>query len=156
MAAVLVGLIAAQPAAQAPSLDDVLQRSAAYVSEFRKQLSDIVAEETYRREIAKTARISNAFKVNPPRTLKSDLLLVKPDDSDRYVELRDVFEVDGAPVRNRESRLELLARAPSAPSGASIASIVTESARYNIGSITRNINTPLMTLQFLDRRTARC
>jgi hypothetical protein len=78
------------------------------VSDFRKQLSSIVAEETYRQELTATSRFSNNLLVNPPRVLKSDLLLIKPGDADRYVELRDVFEKDGEPVRDREARLEAL------------------------------------------------
>jgi hypothetical protein len=134
---------------QAPSLDDVLGRAADYVADFRRQLSGIVAEETYRQEIARIARIAGTtLDVNPIRRLRSDLLLVKPTDGDRHVELRDVFEVDGQPVRDREARLEKLLRDPQA--GARIGAIIEESARYNIGAIQRNINTPLMALQFLD------
>ena len=151
IAAVVFGLVTvSHPAAQTRSLDDVLKLSADYVAEFRKQLSGIVAEETYHQEIASTARITNSVMIDPTRTLKSDLLLVKPQDSDRYVELRDVFEVDGRPVRSRGSRLEALLRDPAAAGGATLQSIIAESAAYNIGSITRNINTPLMALQFLD------
>lgn len=139
-----------RPAAQTPSLDEVLKRSAAYVSEFRRQLSGIVAEETYRQELTATSRISNSFLVNPPRVLKSDLLLIKPADADRYVELRDVFEKDGERVRDREARLEALLRDPSGKAGGRIADIIAESAKHNIGGVQRNINTPLMALQFLD------
>ena len=147
----LIGITSvAYPAAQAPSLNDVLKRSAAYVEEFRKQLSEIVAEETYRQELTGTGRFSNSLLVNPPRILKSDLLLIKPADADRYVELRDVFEKDGEPVRDREARLEALLRDPSGNAGGRIADIVAESAKYNLGGIQRNINTPLMALQFLD------
>ena len=147
--AVLAGLLAAEPAAQKPSLDDVLKRSAAYVAEFHKQLSGIVAEERYRQEVVSSGQLANSLLINPVRTLRSDLLLVKPADADRYVELRDVFEVDGGPLRDRQSRLETLLRERSAAADAQIGSIIAESARYNIGSITRNINTPLMALQFL-------
>ena len=136
--------------AQAPTLEQVLAKAATYVGDFRRQLAGIVAEETYRQEIAHTARIANAQPAIPPRTLRSDLLLIKPADANRYVELRDVFEVDGEPVRERESRLEQLVRDGSGRATASIASIINDSARYNIGSIVRNINTPLMALQFLD------
>jgi hypothetical protein len=131
-----------------PSLDDVLKRAAAYVESFRTQLSGIATEETYQQEIRNTGRFVNSLLVNAKRRLKSDLLLVKPADSDRYVELRDVLEVDGSPLRNRQGRLEQLLNEPS--SRPRIAAIIEESARYNIGSIRRNINTPLMALQFLD------
>jgi len=140
-------------AAQPPTLDEVLKRSAAYVEEFRKQLSGIATEEIYRQEVIKTERFVNSLLINPTRRLKSELLLVQPADSDRYVELRDVFEVDGAPLENRQGRLEQLLRDPSA--GSRIAAIIAASARYNIGSVTRNINTPLMSLQFLDATNQR-
>jgi hypothetical protein len=76
------------------------------------------------------------------------ILLVKPKDADRYVELRDVFEVDGKPVRDRGARLERMLRDPNA--GSRIGDVTSESARYNVGKIQRNINTPLMALLFLD------
>lgn len=144
----LIGTQTVSPSAQPPSLDEVLKRAAAYVESFRKQLSGITTEEIYEQEIAYTGRFTNSLLVNPKRRLRSELLLVKPDDSDRYVELRDVFEVDGAPLNNRQGRLEKLLREPAA--GSRIAAIIEESARYNIGTITRNINTPLMALQLLD------
>lgn len=134
--------------AQQPSLNEVLKRSARYVENFRTQLSAIAAEETYTQQIVNTTRFVDSILMLPTRRLKSDLLLVKPADSNRYVELRDTFDVDGKPVRNRQSRLEKLLHDPGA--GDQIAAIIKESARYNIGSITRNINTPLMALQFLD------
>ena len=147
----LAGLVAASPAAQTPSLDEVLKRSATYVAAFHKQLSGIVAEETYRQESASTAAFVNFATSGESRTLKSDLLLVKPADSDRYVELRDVFEVDGQPVRDRQARLEGLLRNPTKDSDAQIRAILKASAEHNIGVIQRNINTPLMALQILDK-----
>ncbi len=147
--AMAVAALASDPAvsAQDRELGAVLKRSAEYVAGFRKQLSEIVAEETYRQDIRHTGRLGSTV-LAPARELKSDLLLVKPSDAERHVELRDVFEVDGRPVRDREARLEGLLRDPRA--GARIGAIIDESARYNIGSIQRNINTPLMALQFLD------
>jgi hypothetical protein len=149
-AALFAALLAANPAAQTPSLEDVLKRAATYVAAFRNELSGIVAEEVYRQEIANTGRLTNPLLVNPRRQLKSALLLIKPGGSDRYVELRDVFEVDGAPLHDRQGRLESLLRDRTASADAQIQAIIAESARYNIGRITRNVNTPLMTLQFLD------
>lgn len=149
-AALLVGIAAvARPAAQAPSLDAVLKRAAEYVEKFRKQLSEIVAEETYRQEIVNTGRIGMGVRGITARTLRSDLLLIRPPDADRHVELRDVFEVDGAVVRDRRPRLEALIVDPAA--SMRIGEIINESARYNIGSVQRTINTPLMALMFLDR-----
>ena len=136
--------------AQGPSLDAVLKRAAGYVAASRQQLSGIPAEESYSQRIANTSRIVDSVPTTPARRLKSDLLLIRPAGADRYVELRDVFEVDGAPIRDRQSRLEQLIRDRTASADAQIGEIIRESSRYNIGGITRNINTPLMALQFLD------
>jgi hypothetical protein len=142
-------LLAVRPAAQSLSLKDVLKLSASYVADFRRQLAGIVAEETYRQEITNTGRIGGgSTAANSRRTLRSDLLLVKPVDAERHVELRDVFEVDGKPVRGRRLGIEQLLHDPKA--GLRIAEILDASARYNIGKIQRTINTPLMALLVLD------
>jgi hypothetical protein len=148
--AIIAWITTGRPAAQAPSLDEVLKRAAVYVASFRSQFSAIVSEENYRQEVAYTGRLTNPLLVNPRRWLRSQLLLVKPGGTDRYVELRDVFEVDGAPLHDRQGRLEQLLRDGTASADARIHEIISASARYNIGSITRNVNTPLMALQFLD------
>jgi hypothetical protein len=148
-------LLAAIPAARAQSMDDVLKRAAAYVANFRTRLSGIVAEETYLQETRNIGRFTDSLIAANTRRLRSDLLLVKPPNTDRYVELRDVFEVDGAPVRDRQARLEKLLKEDSAAAGDQIANIIAESARHNLGSITRNVNTPLMALQFLDASNQR-
>jgi hypothetical protein len=141
-------LAAAQPLGQQPSLQEVLARSAAYVERFHQQLSQIVSEETYTQTVTDTSRFSNTLRAQPTQRLRSDLILIKPAAADRFVELRDVFEVNGSPIRDREARLVALLADPRG--GARIDEILKESARYNIGSITRNINTPVMSLQFLD------
>lgn len=142
---------AARPAAQQPSLSDVLTRAAAYVERFHGQLSQIVGEESYVQVVHNLAQYRNPVLANVTRVeLRSDLMLIKPANVDRYVEFRDVFEVDGRPVRDRKERLEALLRSDSADSRARLETILEESTRYNIGSIQRNINTPLMALMFLD------
>lgn len=132
-----------------PSLERVLDRAARYVSAFQQQLAGIVAEETYSQEarrvgIAKTRGVQR-------RRLKSDLLLVQPTNADRYVEFRDVFEVDGRAVRDRKERLTALFIKPTAETANQLKAIIEESARYNPGSIYRNINTPMLVLSFLSQ-----
>jgi hypothetical protein len=133
-----------------PSLEKVLNRAENYVEGFRRQLSEIVSEETYRQHITRTPQGPGAVLTELSRTLRSDLLLVKSSNAERYVEFRDVFEVDGEPVRDRQDRVSALWRTGSAESSARLGAILEESARYNIGTIQRNINTPLMALMFLD------
>lgn len=144
-------LLAARPLAQQPSLPEVLQRTAAYVQRFHEQLAGIVAEETYQQVAHRTSQYHNPALDHAVRvTLRSDLLLVRPANVGRYVEFRDVFEVNGQSVRDREQRVEPLWKTGSPASSARLGAILEQSSRYNIGSIQRNINTPLMALMFLD------
>ena len=134
---------------QTISLDEVMKSAAAYLAAFQKQLSGITAEERYVQEV-KPLTLWKTMELLPRRVLKSDLLLVKPAGADRYVELRDVFEVDGTPVRDREERLTTLLDDASSTASTQIRNIIAESARYNVGRIERNVNTPLLALLFLD------
>src|SRR3954468_17886952 len=144
----------ASPAAQEPALDAVLTRAGTYIVEFQRRLSGIVAEEAY----VQTVRIpfgtsSRSTELLPRhRELKSDLLLVKPAGVDRWLQFRDVFEVDGQPVRDRNERLMQLFVTPSSSSAAQAARIVGESTRYNIGNLQRNVNAPVLALMILDPR----
>lgn len=152
----LVAFFAPEPvASQAlePSLDVVLARAGTYVTEFRTRLSGIVSEEKYEQQ-AKTP-VSTGRRGFPKYTyehvvLKSDFLLVRPPGSDRNVEFRDVYEVDGRATRDREERLTKLFLNPSGSSEVQIRSIINESARYNIGLIGRTLNTPTLALLVLD------
>jgi hypothetical protein len=138
-------------AGREPALRSVLARAGAYVTGYRHQLSRIVAEEHYTQEV----RYPGNRHVPPDalperRDLRSDLLLVKPAGSRDWLQLRDVFEVDGHQVRDRSERLTKLMDESSPVASAQIASIINESARYNIGSIQRTVNVPLLPLMFLE------
>jgi hypothetical protein len=130
------GLLAAN---DAPNLKTVLRRAGEYVVRFERDLATLVAEEHYVQDVVDGAPIEH-------RELRSDLLFVSQLGAHRYVEFRDVFEVDGRTLRERDARLTQLAVRPS---DASMEQIVTESARYNIGDIERTINVPLLPLMFL-------
>ena len=142
--------------AQDLSLLDVLARATDYVARFSDQLSGTVAEEHY--EQRATTPATNGFGgfrsdrngiYRYRRTLRSDYLLVRPEGSDRYYGFRDVFEVDGRPVRDRDERLALLFLNPSTSTNRQINGILSDSARYNIGEVERNFNTPTLALLFL-------
>jgi hypothetical protein len=133
--------------AQEPTLDAVLTRAAAYVTDFQRRLSGIVAEESYLQQI-------NSGAGGPLQRVRlmSDVLLVRPPGAEHYVQFRDVFAVNGASVRDREERLTRLFLDPSASAVAQIDRIAMESARHNIGDIQRNTNFPILPMVFLDPR----
>src|ERR1051326_4814941 len=131
-----------------PVLHAVLKRAGEYVIEFERQLSGVVAEETY----GQTSIGASGAPIMPGgrREMKSDLLMVKPIGSSRYLAFRDVFEVDKREVRDRQDRLMKLFVEPSASTADQVRAIVVESSRYNIGRVYRTINLPPFALLLLD------
>jgi hypothetical protein len=141
--------------AQSVELKDVLTRAGAYVTEFERRFSGLIAEEQYVQEVKPFGRGQGRL-VNPMRIdLRSDLLLLRGEPAARWVQYRDVFEVDGAAVRDRAQRLTELLTESHSSRAARLRSILDESARYNIGDIERNINVPLLALQFLEPENQR-
>jgi len=123
----------------ATDLHAVLSRVVQYVADYRRQYSAVVADEDYRQETPR-AQVH----------LRSDVLLVKTPDPEGWVSFRDVYEVDGVAVRDRDDRLKKLFLDPSIEATAQLRKIKEESARYNIGDVVRNVNVPLFPLIFLD------
>jgi hypothetical protein len=83
------------------------------------------------------------------RHLRSDFLTIR-DDVEGWIGFRDVYEVDGRPVRDRTDRLTKLFLAPHPDSQSQARRIAEESARFNLGGqVSRTINTPLLALQFI-------
>jgi hypothetical protein len=134
---------------QQPSLEQVLARAADYVQDLHAKVSGIVAEETYLQQARGTRSTTLAKATDQRKTLKSDLLLIRPPDADRYIEFRDVFQVNDTPVRDRQERLTKLFLTPTQATADQIKTIADESARHNIGNVMRNVNTPMLSLHFL-------
>jgi hypothetical protein len=136
------------------SLTAVLARAGEYVTTFQRELAGIVAEEHYEQTVHDPYVFRRAGHTVRPedlhRILKSDLLLVRPQGINEWVQFRDVFEVDGNPVRDRSDRLVNLFLNPSVSTAEQVRMIVLESARYNIGNIVRTINVPILPLSVLD------
>jgi len=158
---VVAGLLAATPRAQVaapPSpvpLSVVLSKASSYLEAYAARLSGLVMEESYVQDVEQLNRFG--YRMNTRggvshRQLRSDLLLVRPEGADAWMQFRDVFEVDGKPLRDRNDRLEKLFLQPSKSTAEQAEKIVRESARYNIGEFERNINLPLLAMSVLDRR----
>ena len=139
---------APQPSPPEPTLAVVLERAAAYVAEFYRRLSGIAAEEHYVQDWHAERRGERTSLGH--RELRSDLVLMQAGSGPAWTELRDVFEVDGRAIRSRDDRLEHLLREPAGRASAEVSTIIAESARFNIGDVGRNVNTPLFTLKFLE------
>ena len=151
----------------APEVQTAVDRAGVYAAAYETALSGLVAEERY---IQRESKYEKTEIMNAPdrlrqrmvftqeaewvpdgqRTLKSDFLLVKAHGSDRWMPFRDVYEVDGKAVREREQRLQNLFLEAPATAAERAAEITAESARYNIGFVERNLNLPTLALRYLD------
>jgi hypothetical protein len=143
--------------AQEPDLDTVLARVTAYAAEFERRLSLLVAEEHYVQEVRREVGPSTAPLSRPQavpsnyqkRVLRSDYLLVRLADDAGWLPFRDVFDVDGRKVRDREDRLTALFLQPSTDRFEQARRITDDSSRYNIGPVLRTINIPTLAMQFV-------
>jgi len=127
-------------------------KASAYVEAFQKNFGSMVSEERYEQRIrrAPSANGSTNRPGGPAATvLVSDFLLVQVP-GEGWLPFRDVFERDGKQVRDREERLAKLFLSESArPNFERARQIMDESARYNIGNVSRNINIPTLVLTLL-------
>ena len=154
-ALLLVCLSALGAAAQVPDqLDDMLDKAGDYVATYERTFVGVVAEEVYRQDsrgVGRTDQRGFATEgARQRRDLKSDVLLVRAPAGDRWIQFRDVFEVDGKPVRDRAERLAKLFLQPSASAQQQVNDIAAASARYNIGGVNRNVNVPVLALSVLE------
>ena len=149
MTFVLAALVLAgmgRPLAQAltdPALEPVLTKLGAYVAAYGEKVSLIVGIEKYTQSVMFDSATSPA----QPRRLVAEFAIVKTSDSSGWVGFRDVVEVDGKALRDRRDRLLSLFTNTAADTSEA-ARIANESARYNVGPISRNFNTPTSALFF--------
>ena len=133
----------AQPGVE-PPLPIVLDRVAKYVDGYGEQASAIVAVEKYTQSVVVEGRLPIK-----PRKLTAEFAIVKVPGGG-WTGYRDVFEVDGQRLPDRADRLATLAR--TSADGAQFSKIAEESARFNIGPISRNFNVPTAALFFFQAR----
>ena len=144
IALVLIGSISIfgtnSSGAQESTLENVLSLAAEYVDQYQRDLGVVIAEEHY---LQVTDGVNN-------RRLVSDLFVFSmPGEQEPWLAFRDVISVNGTPVEDRQQRLEDVFRESPIITGPVRRRLIMESARYNIGGISRNMNVPTMALQLL-------
>jgi VWFA-related protein len=129
----------------------VLGRASEHLAAYLREFSAAVAEERYEQTVraASSASTAQGSKLPSKRVLRSDFLFVRTAGEDGWLQFRDVFEVDGSPVRDRQERLQKLFIERPATAVDEATTIGEESARYNIGPVKRTIF-PTEPLRFLE------
>ena len=139
----------AAPSASAdPRLAEILLRAGRYVVDYEVVFRNLVAEEAST-QWADPLGTSREGLDPARRQVRSDIVFLVLPGPLRWGCFRDVFEVDGQRVRDREARLEkLLLGEGDASSVERAKAILAEGSRYNIGA-RRTANIPTLPLIFL-------
>lgn len=169
-AVVASALIITTQASGQDRLQALLAKVGDYVNAYERRFSLLVAEEHYVQAVEEPPVVhtsapalardgsGSAFAKGEgkrrQRTLRSDYLLVALPGGG-WLPFRDVYEVDGRPVRDRSDRLTRLfltdagsARVDAGAAFEQARRIMAESARFNVGDVQRNINLPTLALLF--------
>jgi len=133
---------------------DLVGRASAYVTRYLHEFSTVVAEERYLQDshpLPGTDVFGQATAAQAPQhvELRSDVLLVTPAASGRWLTFRDVFSVNGHEVRDRAFRLARLFVDPPPDFDERVSAIAREGYRYNIGSKDRTLANPMLAAAFL-------
>jgi hypothetical protein len=127
------------------TLDEVMRRAHSYIAVYEDhQLSSLVTREEYKQEWQRFDA-----SVIEKRTLRSEYMIFQLPPSEDWFALRDVHEVNGRPVADREVRLKMLFTESQNKIEQLAMAIDKESARFNIGDVDRTVNLPTFPLRFL-------
>lgn len=133
--------VAQQPA---PTLEQVLVRLGDYVSSYGEKASVVVAVERYTQSVFLDANTTPLR----PRQLEAEFAIVRVSGGG-WAGFRDVVAIDGEPVQDRRDRLVSLLTDTSADAS-EVMRIATESARFNVGPVSRNFNVPTAAMFFFE------
>jgi hypothetical protein len=142
----IVAVAFAQAPAKVPPPDTsaraVVAKAAVQIKEYQEALRFVLADETTTQEVFNDngARLAR-------RTTTGDFFLAYVEADGGWLSVRDILTVDGQPLPSRDNVRELLSRGSLARIGRQVAD---RNARYNLGSIARNFNEPMLALVILD------
>jgi len=140
-------LIAAMPGAGAPaaaqSAPDAIASVRAFAQQYQREAPSLVAFEEYVQDATDRRGIAEH------QVTTAELVMVRLQGAASWVTFRDVLTVNKRPVRDREERLLKLLQSPEPNALTQARKIAQESARFNLGRITRTMNVPDMALEYL-------
>ena len=140
-------------------LTEVLRRASDTVVRYMQESATILADEGCRQRTCRSAFTPGTMGLaktietvtTGQRRWKAELALLQlPDEASiPWLEIRDVLEVDGQALPDREARLQRLFYSDPKWKVTRARDIVEESAKYNLGAARRTINTPAIPLLIL-------
>jgi len=154
--AALLGVAAVAEPQTSAAVQPLVDRATAYVAEYARSLSSVVAEERYDQSL-RTGGLAvhqpgaspmRPSAYEPRRRLLCDYVLVRVDGPNGWVGFRDVLEVDGKAVENHGERLaaRFLGSPVTTATMNQAARIAREGERFNLGGVSRAMNVPTLAL----------
>jgi hypothetical protein len=144
IAAAALPHVAASGAQVPEPVATLLSRSGTFVAAMAEAVNGVVLDEDYSQQ-------ASGQGLRATR-LRSDLAITA-DSRFGWIEFRDVYEVDGRPVRDRVDRIVALFSKPAPDALEQARRLVAEGARFNLTPVginfTRTVNLPLAALRFL-------
>jgi hypothetical protein len=142
---VIPSLMSGAPApVAAQSAPDPIASVRAFAGQYHRDALSIVAHEEY---------VQNATyggtRTAEHQVTTAELVMVRLQAAEGWVAFRDVLTVNKRPVRDREERLLKLLQSPEPTALTQARRIAQESARFNLGRLTRTMNVPNMALEYL-------
>ena len=144
-----LALLASTGASQRPdtSTKKIVEAAARYVADYQRQLTSVIADETYTQEIVdQTPRDPEMPRV---RRTQSEVFFAYLTANHHWMAIRDVMSLDGTPLSDRpdlRGAFQRLAAGDVPPKFTEI------NSRYNLGRTYRNFNGPTLALLVLDDR----
>lgn len=143
----------------------VLSGAMRYTMNYEQRFALLAADEHYEQQLQRPPNPgSNLSRSNPgggmqgggpvsTQSIHSDFLLVQlGGDGEGWMPFRDAYEVKGRKLRARDDRLLKLFTSNNKDRFEKGAQFTSESAKLNLGNVTRSINIPTLAMMFLHPR----
>lgn len=137
--------------ATAQDLESVTKAASEYVTDYEQDLGALIAEEDYSQDaewVRPSRTVAGSTYIDKQeRHLLSDFLILRAGGL--WVGFRNVLEVDGVGVEERDEEFERFFRESVELTLIEVTELIEASAEHNIGDIERNINLPTFALMVL-------
>jgi hypothetical protein len=133
-----------------PPLPELLAQTGRYVEAFKQAFRVVVGDERYQQRMRRTEdRDSRVIRSGGRRDIQSEMLFLSLPSERTWLTVRNVQRIDGRPIADSRQRLEDILADPGPTRIARLRQVLDESARFNLGQISRNFSDPTLVLQFL-------
>jgi hypothetical protein len=123
----------------------VVAAAAAYVADYQRHLTSILADELYTQDVI--TQIPRDASMPRARWMRSEVFFMFAPGTHDWMAIRDVIAIDGVDI---DGRPDIKGALGALPASDVAATFKTYNSRFNIGRTYRNFNEPTLSLLVLD------